>query len=199
MLVLIGATPEGKKELVGFQTGVRESAQSWREFLVDLKAARADHRARARDRRRRARLLEGDRGGRRRPPATSAAGYTRPPTCSTSCPSRSSPAGQRQAASDLDGAPTRAPADKAFDHVRRHLPGQVRHGGRLPDQGSRRAARLLRLPAEHWEHLRTTNPIESTFATVRHRTVRTKEPCRRRPPSSWYSNWSMPLPKRGDD
>jgi putative transposase len=30
------------------------------------------------------------------------------------------------------------------------------------------------LPAEHWEHLRTTNPIESVFATVRHRTVRTK-------------------------
>jgi putative transposase len=37
MLVLIGATPEGKKELVGFQTGVRESAQSWRELLVDVK------------------------------------------------------------------------------------------------------------------------------------------------------------------
>ena len=38
MLVLIGATPEGNKELVGFQVGVRESAQSWRELLVDLKA-----------------------------------------------------------------------------------------------------------------------------------------------------------------
>src|SRR3954469_18450571 len=37
MLVLIGATPEGKKELVGFQAGVRESAQSWRELLVDVK------------------------------------------------------------------------------------------------------------------------------------------------------------------
>ena len=37
MLVLIGGTPEGKKELVGFQTGVRESAQSWRELLVDIK------------------------------------------------------------------------------------------------------------------------------------------------------------------
>jgi len=34
MLVLIGATPEGKKELVGFQTGVRESAQNWRELLI---------------------------------------------------------------------------------------------------------------------------------------------------------------------
>ena len=38
MLVLLGATPEGRKELVGFHVGVRESAQSWRELLVDLKA-----------------------------------------------------------------------------------------------------------------------------------------------------------------
>lgn len=37
MLVIIGATPEGKKELLGFQVGVRESSQSWRELLVDLK------------------------------------------------------------------------------------------------------------------------------------------------------------------
>jgi len=37
ILVLIGATPEGKKELVGFQVGVRESAQSWRELLIDIK------------------------------------------------------------------------------------------------------------------------------------------------------------------
>ena len=37
MLVLIGATPEGKKELVGFQVGTRESAQSWRELLVEVK------------------------------------------------------------------------------------------------------------------------------------------------------------------
>jgi putative transposase len=38
ILVLIGATPEGKKELVGFHVGRRESAQSWRELLVDLRA-----------------------------------------------------------------------------------------------------------------------------------------------------------------
>jgi hypothetical protein len=38
MLVILGATPEGKKELVGFQVGLRESAQSWRELLVDIKA-----------------------------------------------------------------------------------------------------------------------------------------------------------------
>src|SRR5215212_9139059 len=38
MLVMIGATPEGKKELIGFQVGVRESSQSWHELLIDLKA-----------------------------------------------------------------------------------------------------------------------------------------------------------------
>ncbi len=38
ILVIIGATPEGKKELLGFQVGIRESAQSWRELMVDIKA-----------------------------------------------------------------------------------------------------------------------------------------------------------------
>ena len=38
ILVILGATPEGKKEVVGFQVGMRESAQSWRELLVDIKA-----------------------------------------------------------------------------------------------------------------------------------------------------------------
>ena len=38
ILVIIGATPEGKKELVGFQVGIRESAHSWRELLIDIKA-----------------------------------------------------------------------------------------------------------------------------------------------------------------
>ena len=39
-LVLIGAPPEGKKELIGFQVGVRESTQSWRELLIDVKQRR---------------------------------------------------------------------------------------------------------------------------------------------------------------
>ena len=52
MLVLIGATPEGKKELVGFQTGVRESAQSWRELLIDIKQRGLHRSPRPRGRRR---------------------------------------------------------------------------------------------------------------------------------------------------
>lgn len=37
MLVVIGATPEGKKELIGYQVGPRESRQSWREMVVDMR------------------------------------------------------------------------------------------------------------------------------------------------------------------
>ena len=62
LLVIIGATPEGKKELVGLIDGVRESAQSWRELLLDLKRRGLAMRARTRGRRRRARLLAGGRG-----------------------------------------------------------------------------------------------------------------------------------------
>src|SRR5205807_7133035 len=94
MLVLIGATPEGKKELLGFQVGMRESAQSWRELLVDLKARGL--RSRRNWPPATARLASGRRSRRgRRPPGTSAAPSTRPPMCSTSCPSPSSPRPRR--------------------------------------------------------------------------------------------------------
>ena len=63
MLVLMGATPEGKKELIGFQTGMRESGQSWKELLVDLKARGLVDRAGSRRWRWRARFLEGPRRG----------------------------------------------------------------------------------------------------------------------------------------
>ena len=62
LLVIIGATPEGKKELVGLIDGVRESTQSWRELLLDRKRRGLAMGPERRGRRRRARLLEGDRG-----------------------------------------------------------------------------------------------------------------------------------------
>jgi len=58
ILVLIGATPEGRKEPVSFQAGFRESAQSWRELLADLKARGIGGRAGTGGRRRRTWLLE---------------------------------------------------------------------------------------------------------------------------------------------
>jgi putative transposase len=47
-------------------------------------------------------------------------------------------------------------------------------------------------PAEHWKHLRTSNPVESTFATVRHRTVRSKSAYRTKPLSPWFSSLLKP-------
>ncbi len=88
MLVLIGATPEGKKEFIGFQTGVRESAQSWRELLIDIK--RRGQRSRRISRSATVRSASGRPSMRSFPaPGTSGVGFTRPPTCSTRSPSRS--------------------------------------------------------------------------------------------------------------
>ena len=80
MLVLVGATPEGKKKLVGFQTGVREGARSWRELLIDIKQRGLEIAPRLAAARR-ARPLEGDRGGLSEHQAPVAVGFTRPPTC----------------------------------------------------------------------------------------------------------------------
>jgi putative transposase len=71
-------------------------------------------------------------------------------------------------------APTRAQAIAAFDHFLKT------YGAKYPkatDKLAKDCEALLAFsdfPAEHWTHLRTTNPVESTFATVRHRTALTK-------------------------
>ncbi|MGT2479554.1 transposase [Methylobacterium oryzae CBMB20] len=76
---------------------------------------------------------------------------------------------------EIHGAPTRAAAEVAPGRLRREVRGQARARCRLPDQGPGGAAgAFYDFPAEHWDHLRSSNPIESVFATVRHRTVRTK-------------------------
>src|SRR6266511_2922189 len=80
---------------------------------------------------------------------------------------------QAGAAGNLDGGDQEECAC-GLRRLRRGLGRQIRQGARVPDQGSRRASRLYDFPAEHWERLRTTNVIESSFATVRHRTMRSK-------------------------
>src|SRR5947209_6879675 len=142
MLVLIGATPEGKKELVGFQTGVRESAQSWRELLVDIKQRGleiAPDLAVGE-----ARLLEGDRRG--------LPGHQAPALLGSQDRQRAEQ-GRPLGSGQYEGRPSRdlRRADprggRGGDRrVRRQIRRQVRQGGRLPDEGSGSAARLLRLP-----------------------------------------------------
>lgn len=172
MLVIIGATPEGRKELLGFQVGLRESAQSWRELLVDLKAR-----------------------GLAVPPELAvgdgALGFWKavdevfPGTRHQRCwfhkmanvlnnfPKSMQPA----VAADLreiSQAETRAAALKAIEIFKEKYTAKYQRGVTCLTRDSEALLAFYDFPAEHWDHLRTSNPIESVFATVRHRTVRTK-------------------------
>jgi putative transposase len=172
LLVIIGVTPEGNKELVTIGDGLRESKESWLDVLRDL-AARGLGAGPL--------LAVGD----------GALGFwaaldevfpdTRRQRCwvhKTANVLNALPKSlQAKAKADLHEiwmAPTRPQAIAAFDHFLKT------YGAKYPkatDKLAKDREALLAFydfPAEHWIHLRTTNPIESTFATVRHRTTRTK-------------------------
>ncbi len=171
MLVLMGATPEGKKELIGFQPGMRESAQSWRELLVDVKARGLSlRRKRPSAMARSGSGRPSTRRSRRR--AISAAGCTKLERA-RQVPEVDAARRAQGSARDLDVAEPRR-GGSGDDDLRREIRAQIRQGRRMPDQGSSTLLTFFDFPADHWDHLRTSNPIESVFATVRHRTVRMK-------------------------
>jgi putative transposase len=172
MLVLIGATPEGRKELIGFQVGARESAQSWRELLVEAKS---------RGLKIAPEIAVGD----------GALGFwkaldevfaaTRHQRCwvhkIANVLNKVALSVQGTMKTDLREiylAPSRALAEAAIDVFAEKY--RAKHDKAVECLTKDREAllALFDFPAEHWDHLRTTNPIESVFATVRHRTVRTK-------------------------
>lgn len=172
MLVLIGATPEGRKELVGFQTGVRESAQSWRELLVDVKRRGLEI---APD------LAVGD----------GALGFWKaieevfPGTRHQRCwvhktanvlnkVALSAQVNMKADLREIYGAPTRAAAEAAIDMFADKYGAKYDKAVACLTKDREALLAFFDFPAEHWDHLRTSNPIESVFATVRHRTVRTK-------------------------
>lgn len=172
ILVLIGATPEGKKELIGFQIGYRESTQSWRELLVDLKArglAIAPE------------LATGD----------GALGFWKaldevfPGTRHQRCwvhkvanvLNKLPKSVQKNAKTDLAeiwNAQSRADAEAALGVFAEKYQAKYEPAVTCLTKDLNAMLTFFDFPAEHWQHLRTTNPIESVFATVRHRTVRTK-------------------------
>jgi putative transposase len=172
MLVLIGATPEGKKELIGFQVGVRESTQSWRELLIDVKQRGLQIAPE---------IAVGD----------GALGFWKaldevfPGTRHQRCwvhktvnvldkVPLSVQANMKKDLREIYWAPNRAAAEAAIDLFAEKY--RAKYGRAVECLAKDRDALLAfyDFPAEHWDHLRTTNPIESVFATVRHRTVRTK-------------------------
>jgi len=172
MLVIIGATPEGKKELLGFQTGQRESAQSWKELLVDLK--------------KRGLIVAPDIAV-----GDGALGFWKaldeafPSTRHQRCwvhktlnildkLPRSVQPNARQDLREIWLSPDRAKAEFAIGaFAEKYAPKYDKAVDcLLKDRDA--LLTFFDFPAEHWTHLRTSNPIESAFATVRHRTVRMK-------------------------
>ena len=172
MLVLIGATPEGKKELVGFQTGVRESAQSWRELLIDVKQRGLEI---GPD------LAVGDGALGFWKALEEAFPSTRHQRCwvhkTANVLNKVALSVQVNMKADLReiyGAPTRAAAEVAIDAFAEKYRAKYDKAVVCLTQDRETLLAFFDFPAEHWDHLRTSNPIESVFATVRHRTVRTK-------------------------
>ena len=172
ILVVIGATPEGKKELIGFTDGARESAQDWRELLLNLK----------------------NRGLTIAPKiavADGALGFWKAlgevwPTCAeqrcwvhktanvlNKLPKSQQPKAKRSL-QEIWMAETKAEAETAFDAFIETYELKYEKAAECLAKDREALLAFYDFPAEHWKHLRTSNPIESTFATVRHRTIRAK-------------------------
>ena len=105
--------------------------------------------------------------------ANSAAGSTRRPTCSTSYPRVCNR--KRRLTSTKSGRPRRcAAANRAFDHFLEKYQAKYHAACECLSKDRDVLLTIYDFPAEHWKHLRTTNPIESTFSTIRLRHRRTK-------------------------
>jgi transposase-like protein len=172
LLVIIGATAEGKKEVVGLADGIRESAQSWKELLLDLK--------------RRGLTI-----GPQLAVADGALGFWKaidqvwPKTLAQRCwvhktanvlnkLPKSLQAKAKRALQEIWMAETRQAAEAAFDGFIECYGLKYERAVECLSEDRVSLLAFYDFPAEHWKHLRTTNPIESTFATVRHRTVRSR-------------------------
>ena len=172
MLVLIGATPEGKKELVGFQVGMRESAQSWRELLVDLKARGLTIAPE---------LATGDGALGFWTALEEVSPTTRHQRCTVhktvnvldKLPKSVQPAAKADLR-EVWTAPDRTTAEAAIASFAEKYRAKYEKAVTCLVKDRDALLTFYDFPAEHWDHLRTSNPIESVFASVRHRTVRTK-------------------------
>ena len=172
LMVIIGVKPDGSKERVAIGDGIRESKESWRDLLLDLKE-------------------RGLKAGPLLAIGDGAMGFwaalnevfpaTRHQRCwvhkMANVLNALPKSLQGKAKADLKEiwmAPTQDVAEEAFKHF------VTRYSAKYPqavEKLTKDADALLAFydfPAEHWPHIRTSNPIESTFATVRHRTTRTR-------------------------
>ena len=172
LLVIIGARKDGKKELLAVADGYRESEQSWLEVLRDLKRRGLVISPK---------LAVGD----------GALGFWKalakefPETREQRCwvhktanvldklPKAKQPAAKEKL-HQIWMADTREAAEQAFDAFLEDYQAKYPKAAECLKKDREVLLTFYDFPAEHWKHLRTTNPIESTFATIRLRHRRTK-------------------------
>jgi putative transposase len=172
ILVVMGATADGKKELISVNDGYRESEQSWSEVLLSLKQRGLSESPK---------IAVGD----------GALGFWAalrkvfPDTVEQRCwvhktanvlnvmPKSVQPKSKGDL-HEIWQAETRASANKAFDHFLEKYDAKYPAACQCLRKDREQLLAFYDFPAEHWGHLRTTNPIESTFATIRLRHRKTK-------------------------
>lgn len=172
MLVIIGLNDRGEKHFLAIEDGVRESTQSWREVLLDLKAQGLEEAPQ---------VAVGD----------GALGFWAaldevfPSTRHQRCwvhktvnvlnylPKVVQPKA-KAALHDIWMAPTKAEAEQALDHFAVTYEPKYPKAVHCLLKDREALLTFYDFPAEHWVHLRTTNPVESTLGTIRHRTDQAK-------------------------
>jgi len=172
ILVLMGATAEGTKELIAVVDGYRESEQSWTTLLLDVKARGLSIEPK---------LAVGDGALGFWKALAKAFPTTREQRCTVhktanvldKLPKRLQPQAKAKL-NDIWQADTRAHAGEAFDLFLATYEAKFPQAAECLRKDRDVLLAYYDFPAEHWIHLRTTNPIESTFATVRLRHRRTK-------------------------
>jgi len=170
-LVILGVNERGEKHFLAIEDGIRESTQSGREVLPGLKSRGMNA----------PKLGIGD--GAMGFWAALEAVYpnTRHQRCwlhktanVLNCLPKSVQPKVKQALHEIWQAETRESADKAFDvFIRADEDNYPKATLTLQKDREERLA-FYDFPARHWQSLRTTNPIDSTFGTIRHRTKRSK-------------------------
>lgn len=172
MLVIIGADEWGNKDVLGLIDGFRESTQSWRELLLDLKRRGLETAPK---------LAVGDGAMGFWAALHEVYGKTRVQRCwvhktanvLNALPKSVQPKAKAHL-NDIWMAETRAAANAAFDFFIKAYGVKYDRAVKCLTKDRNDLLAFYDFPAEHWKHIRTTNPIESTFATVRHRTTKTK-------------------------
>ncbi len=171
VLVVIGVNARGEKHFLAIEDGVRESTQRWREVLPGLKSRRLNA----------PKLAIGDGAPGFRAALEEIFSNTKQQRCRfhktgnvlNYLPKRTQPKA-RKMLHDIWQAETREDAHAAFDLFIETLEAKYPKATECLIKDRDGLLTFHDFPAQHWQSIRTSNPIESAFATIRHRTKRTK-------------------------